>query len=205
MKFYKRIVLAILGFIVLNSCYFTPKYTFNNSRFIDTFILDQNKKHLLIKNNFHSDNIDFRKKIDDDFKRVVGDHLYFENSIIDFDNNRPILVTPYLIDLLTEAYSSQYDYVLFLTFVRVPENESDLNDKIVSIKKTTRVVKRNYNVILTIVDLKERKIVYCKEAISSYNKYLSTGITTSPFQQIEGTFNVLFKDFEKKLPKKKSK
>ena len=63
MKFYKSIVLAILGFIVLNSCYFTPKYTFNNSRFIDTFILDQNKKHLLIKNNFHSDNIDFRKKI----------------------------------------------------------------------------------------------------------------------------------------------
>lgn len=165
------------------------------SPFADLLTINKEKKYLLIKNNLHTNNINFIKKIDADFKSVVGENLRYEYSPLEFDINRPIMVTPYFRDLLAETYSADFDYVIFLTFVRKPNDSMDIGKKAIEIIEKSIVTRRHYHVLLRVIDLKTKQIVYAKEAISNYNKSFSTGITTSQMKQLEDTYMYIFKDF----------
>ena len=83
--------------------------------------------------------------------------------------------------------------------MRKPENKDDLDNKIIKVKIDDVSKTRVYHTVLQIVDLKQGKIVYSKEAISVYKKNFSTGITTTPLKQLYDTYDHLLKEFRKKI------
>lgn len=187
----------ILILILLKSCYARPKYRLVSS-YTDSFFLDKSKKHLFIKNNLHTNNINFIKKIDNDFREMIGENLHYEYSPLEFDINQPVRVTNYFVNLLKEAYSNDYDYVILLRFIRKPTNTNDIDQKAITITEKNIVTTREYHAIIQVIDLKEEKIIYSKEAISNYKKAFSTGVTTSQMKQLEDTYLKVFNDFSKK-------
>lgn len=187
----------ILILILLKSCYARPKYRLVSS-YTDSFFLDKSKKYLFIKNNLHTNNINFIKKIDNDFREMIGENLHYEYSPLEFDINQPVRVTNYFVNLLKEAYSNDYDYVILLRFIRKPTNTNDIDQKAITITEKNIVTTREYHAIIQVIDLKEEKIIYSKEAISNYKKAFSTGVTTSQMKQLEDTYLKVFNDFSKK-------
>ena len=170
-----------------------------SSSYKDEFILDKSKKYLFIKNNLHTNDLLFIKTVDNDFRNIFGENLHVRNSLLEFDNNRFVRVTNGFIDIMKENYSEDFDYLVILRFMRKPENKDDLDNKIIKVKIDDVSKTRVYHTVLQIVDLKQGKIIYSKEAISDYKKKFSTGITTTPIKQLYDTDNHLLKEFRKKI------
>ena len=194
-----RQIFAYLFLIVLlTSCIANTKMSLSSS-YKDEFILNKSKKYLFIKNNLHTNDLSFIKTVDNDFKNIFGENLYVKNSLLEFDNDRFVRVTDGFIDIMKENYSEEFDYLVILRFMRKPENKDDLDNKIIKVKIDDVSKTRVYHTVLQIVDLKQGKIVYSKEAISDYKKNFSTGITTTPLKQLYDTYDHLLKEFRKKI------
>ena len=184
--------------VLLTSCIANTKMSLSSS-YKDEFILNKSKKYLFIKNNLHTNDLSFIKTVDNDFKNIFGENLYVKNSLLEFDNDRFVRVTDGFIDIMKENYSEEFDYLVILRFMRKPENKDDLDNKIIKVKIDDVSKTRVYHTVLQIVDLKQGKIVYSKEAISDYKKNFSTGITTTPLKQLYDTYDHLLKEFRKKI------
>lgn len=184
--------------LLLSSCVAKTKMSLSSS-YKDDFILDKSKKYLFLKNNLHTNDVSFINKVDNDFKIFFGENLVTKNSLLEFDNNRFVRVTNGFIDIMKENYSEDFDYLVILRFMRKPENKDDLDNKIIKVKIDDVSKTRVYHTVLQIIDLKQGKIVYSKEAISDYKKYFSTGITTTPLKQLYDTYDHLLKEFRKKI------
>ena len=184
--------------LLLSSCVAKTKMSLSSS-YKDDFILDKSKKYLFLKNNLHTNDVSFINKVDNDFKIFFGENLVTKNSLLEFDNNRFVRVTNGFIDIMKENYSEDFDYLVILRFMRKPENKDDLDNKIIKVKIDDVSKTRVYHTVLQIVDLKQGKIIYSKEAISDYKKKFSTGITTTPIKQLYDTYNHLLKEFRKKI------
>jgi len=193
----KKIFAYLFLIVLLTSCIANTKMSLSSS-YKDEFILDKSKKYLFIKNNLHTNDLSFIKTVDNDFRNIFGENLHVRNSLLEFDNNRFVRVTKGFIDIMKENYSEDFDYLVILRFMRKPENKDDLDNKIIKVKIDDVSKTRVYHTVLQIVDLKQGKIIYSKEAISDYKKKFSTGITTTPIKQLYDTYNHLLKEFRKK-------
>ena len=196
-KIMKKSTIFLL-LLLLSSCIAKTKMSLSSS-YKNEFILNKNKKYLFIKNNLHTNDLSFIKTVDNDFKNIFGENLYVKNSLLEFDNDRFVRVTDGFIDIMKENYSEEFDYLVILRFMRKPENKDDLDNKIIKVKIDDVSKTRVYHTVLQIVDLKQGKIVYSKEAISDYKKNFSTGITTTPLKQLYDTYDHLLKEFRKKI------
>ena len=196
-KIMKKSTIFLL-LLLLSSCIAKTKMSLSSS-YKNEFILNKNKKYLFIKNNLHTNDLSFIKTVDNDFKNIFGENLHIKNSLLEFDNNRFVRVTNGFIDIMKENYSEDFDYLVILRFMRKPENKDDLDNKIIKVKIDDVSKTRVYHTVLQIVDLKQGKIVYSKEAISDYKKNFSTGITTTPLKQLYDTYDHLLKEFRKKI------
>ena len=196
----KKIFAYLFLIVLLTSCIANTKMSLSSS-YKDEFILDKSKKYLFIKNNLHTNDLLFIKTVDNDFRNIFGENLHVRNSLLEFDNNRFVRVTNGFIDIMKENYSEDFDYLVILRFMRKPENKDDLDNKIIKVKIDDVSKTRVYHTVLQIVDLKQGKIIYSKEAISDYKKKFSTGITTTPIKQLYDTYNHLLKEFRKKINK----
>ena len=194
----KKIFAYLFLIVLLTSCIANTKMSLSSS-YKDEFILDKSKKYLFIKNNLHTNDLSFIKTVDNDFRNIFGENLHVRNSLLEFDNNRFVRVTNGFIDIMKENYSEDFDYLVILRFMRKPENKDDLDNKIIKVKIDDVSKTRVYHTVLQIVDLKQGKIIYSKEAISDYKKKFSTGITTTPIKQLYDTYNHLLKEFRKKI------
>lgn len=194
----RKIFAYLFLIVLLTSCIANTKMSLSSS-YKDEFILNKSKKYLFIKNNLHTNDLSFIKTVDNDFKNIFGENLYVKNSLLEFDNDRFVRVTDGFIDIMKENYSEEFDYLVILRFMRKPENKDDLDNKIIKVKIDDVSKTRVYNTVLQIVDLKQGKIVYSKEAISDYKKNFSTGITTTPLKQLYDTYDHLLKEFRKKI------
>ena len=194
----KKIFAYLFLIVLLTSCIANTKMSLSSS-YKDEFILDKSKKYLFIKNNLHTNDLSFIKTVDNDFRNIFGENLHVRNSLLEFDNNRFVRVTNGFIDIMKENYSEDFDYLVILRFMRKPENKDDLDNKIIKVKIDDVSKTRVYHTVLQIVDLKQGKIVYSKEAISDYKKNFSTGITTTPLKQLYDTYDHLLKEFRKKI------
>ena len=194
----KKIFAYLFLIVLLTSCIANTKMSLSSS-YKDEFILDKSKKYLFIKNNLHTNDLLFIKTVDNDFRNIFGENLHVRNSLLEFDNNRFVRVTNGFIDIMKENYSEDFDYLVILRFMRKPENKDDLDNKIIKEKIDDVSKTRVYHTVLQIVDLKQGKIIYSKEAISDYKKKFSTGITTTPIKQLYDTYNHLLKEFRKKI------
>ena len=194
----KKIFAYLFLIVLLTSCIANTKMSLSSS-YKDEFILDKSKKYLFIKNNLHTNDLSFIKTVDNDFKNIFGENMYVKNSLLEFDNDRFVRVTDGFIDIMKENYSEEFDYLVILRFMRKPENKDDLDNKIIKVKIDDVSKTRVYHTVLQIVDLKQGKIIYSKEAISDYKKKFSTGITTTPIKQLYDTYNHLLKEFRKKI------
>ena len=194
----KKIFAYLFLIVLLTSCIANTKMSLSSS-YKDEFILDKSKKYLFIKNNLHTNDLLFIKTVDNDFRNIFGENLHVRNSLLEFDNNRFVRVTNGFIDIMKENYSEDFDYLVILRFMRKPENKDDLDNKIIKVKIDDVSKTRVYHTVLQIVDLKQGKIVYSKEAISDYKKNFSTGITTTPLKQLYDTYDHLLKEFRKKI------
>ena len=194
----KKIFAYLFLIVLLTSCIANTKMSLSSS-YKDEFILDKSKRYLFIKNNLHTNDLSFIKTVDNDFKNIFGENLYVKNSLLEFDNDRFVRVTDGFIDIMKENYSEEFDYLVILRFMRKPENKDDLDNKIIKVKIDDVSKTRVYHTVLQIVDLKQGKIIYSKEAISDYKKKFSTGITTTPIKQLYDTYNHLLKEFRKKI------
>ena len=196
----KKIFAYLFLIVLLTSCIANTKMSLSSS-YKDEFILDKSKRYLFIKNNLHTNDLSFIKTVDNDFRNIFGENLHVRNSLLEFDNNRFVRVTNGFIDIMKENYSEDFDYLVILRFMRKPENKDDLDNKIIKVKIDDVSKTRVYHTVLQIVDLKQGKIIYSKEAISDYKKKFSTGITTTPIKQLYDTYNHLLKEFRKKINK----
>ena len=194
----RKIFAYLFLIVLLTSCIANTKMSLSSS-YKDEFILDKSKKYLFIKNNLHTNDLSFIKTVDNDFRNIFGENLHVRNSLLEFDNNRFVRVTNGFIDIMKENYSEDFDYLVILRFMRKPENKDDLDNKIIKVKIDDVSKTRVYHTVLQIVDLKQGKIIYSKEAISDYKKKFSTGITTTPIKQLYDTYNHLLKEFRKKI------
>ena len=194
----RKIFAYLFLIVLLTSCIANTKMSLSSS-YKDEFIFNKSKKYLFIKNNLHTNDLSFIKTVDNDFKNIFGENLYVKNSLLEFDNDRFVRVTDGFIDIMKENYSEEFDYLVILRFMRKPENKDDLDNKIIKVKIDDVSKTRVYNTVLQIVDLKQGKIVYSKEAISDYKKNFSTGITTTPLKQLYDTYDHLLKEFRKKI------
>ena len=194
----RKIFAYLFLIVLLTSCILNTKLSLSSS-YKDEFILNKSKKYLFIKNNLHTNDLSFIKTVDNDFKNIFGENLYVKNSLLEFDNDRFVRVTDGFIDIMKENYSEEFDYLVILRFMRKPENKDDLDNKIIKVKIDDVSKTRVYHTVLQIVDLKQGKIVYSKEAISDYKKNFSTGITTTPLKQLYDTYDHLLKEFRKKI------
>lgn len=194
----RKIFAYLFLIVLLTSCIANTKMSLSSS-YKDEFILNKSKKYLFIKNNLHTNDLSFIKTVDNDFKNIFGENLYVKNSLLEFDNDRFVRVTDGFIDIMKENYSEEFDYLVILRFMRKPENKDDLDNKIIKVKIDYVSKTRVYHTVLQIVDLKQGKIVYSKEAISDYKKNFSTGITTTPLKQLYDTYDHLLKEFRKKI------
>ena len=194
----KKIFAYLFLIVLLTSCIANTKMSLSSS-YKDEFILDKSKKYLFIKNNLHTNDLSFIKTVDNDFKNIFGENMYVKNSLLEFDNDRFVRVTDGFVDIMKENYSEEFDYLVILRFMRKPENKDDLDNKIIKVKIDDVSKTRVYHTVLQIVDLKQGKIIYSKEAISDYKKKFSTGITTTPIKQLYDTYNHLLKEFRKKI------
>ena len=194
----RKIFAYLFLIVLLTSCIANTKMSLSSS-YKDEFILNKSKKYLFIKNNLHTNELSFIKTVDNDFKNIFGENLYVKNSLLEFDNDRFVRVTDGFIDIMKENYSEEFDYLVILRFMRKPENKDDLDNKIIKLKIDDVSKTRVYHTVLQIVDLKQGKIVYSKEAISDYKKNFSTGITTTPLKQLYDTYDHLLKEFRKKI------
>ena len=194
----RKIFAYLFLIVLLTSCFANTKMSLSSS-YKDEFILNKSKKYLFIKNNLHTNDLSFIKTVDNDFKNIFGENLYVKNSLLEFDNDRFVRVTDGFIDIMKENYSEEFDYLVILRFMRKPENKDDLDNKIIKVKIDDVSKTRVYHTVLQIVDLKQWKIVYSKEAISDYKKNFSTGITTTPLKQLYDTYDHLLKEFRKKI------
>ena len=194
----RKIFAYLFLIVLLTSCIANTKMSLSSS-YKDEFILYKSKKYLFIKNNLHTNDLSFIKTVDNDFKNIFGENLYVKNSLLEFDNDRFVRVTDGFIDIMKENYSDEFDYLVILRFMRKPENKYDLDNKIIKVKIDDVSKTRVYHTVLQIVDLKQGKIVYSKEAISDYKKNFSTGITTTPLKQLYDTYDHLLKEFRKKI------
>ena len=194
----RKIYAYLFLIVLLTSCIANTKMSLSSS-YKDEFILNKSKKYLFIKNNLHTNDLSFIKTVDNDFKNIFGENLYVKNSLLEFDNDRFVRVTDGFIDIMKENYSEEFDYLVILRFMRKPENKDDLDNKIIKVKIDDVSKTRVYHTVLQIVDLKQGKIVYSKEAISDYKKNFSTGITTTPLKQLYDTYDHLLKEFRKKI------
>ena len=194
----RKIFAYLFLIVLLTSCFANTKMSLSSS-YKDEFILNKSKKYLFIKNNLHTNDLSFIKTVDNDFKNIFGENLYVKNSLLEFDNDRFVRVTDGFVDIMKENYSEEFDYLVILRFMRKPENKDDLDNKIIKVKIDDVSKTRVYHTVLQIVDLKQGKIVYSKEAISDYKKNFSTGITTTPLKQLYDTYDHLLKEFRKKI------
>ena len=194
----RKIFAYLFLIVLLTSCIANTKMSLSSS-YKDEFILNKSKKYLFIKNNLHTNDLSFIKTVDNDFKNIFGENLYVKNSLLEFDNDRFVRVTDGFFDIMKENYSEESDYLVILRFMRKPENKDDLDNKIIKVKIDDVSKTRVYHTVLQIVDLKQGKIVYSKEAISDYKKNFSTGITTTPLKQLYDTYDHLLKEFRKKI------
>jgi len=194
----RKIFAYLFLIVLLTSCIANTKMSLSSS-YKDEFILNKSKKYLFIKNNLHTNDLSFIKTVDNDFKNIFGENMYVKNSLLEFDNDRFVRVTDGFIDIMKENYSDEFDYLVILRFMRKPENKDDLDNKIIKVKIDDVSKTRVYHTVLQIVDLKQGKIVYSKEAISDYKKNFSTGITTTPLKQLYDTYDHLLKEFRKKI------
>ena len=196
-KIMKKSTIFLL-LLLLSSCIAKTKMSLSSS-YKNEFILNKNKKYLFIKNNLHTNDLSFIKTVDNDFKNIFGENLHIKNSLLEFENDRFVRVTNGFIDIMKETYSEDFDYLVIIRFVRKPENKDDLDNKFIKVKIDDISKTRVYHTVLQIVDLKQGKIVYSKEAISDYKKNFSTGITTTPLKQLYDTYDHLLKEFRKKI------
>ena len=194
----RRIFAYLFLLVLLTSCIANTKMSLSSS-YKDQFILNKSKKYLFIKNNLHTNDLSFIKTVDNDFKNIFGENMYVKNSLLEFDNDSFVRVTDGFVDIMKENYSEEFDYLVILRFMRKPENKDDLDNKIIKVKIDDVSKTRVYHTVLQIVDLKQGKIVYSKEAISDYKKNFSTGITTTPLKQLYDTYDHLLKEFRKKI------
>lgn len=194
----RKIFAYLFLIVLLTSCIANTKMSLSSS-YKDQFILNKSKKYLFIKNNLHTNDLSFIKTVDNDFKNIFGENMYVKNSLLEFDNDRFVRVTDGFVDIMKENYSEEFDYLVILRFMRKPENKDDLDNKIIKVKIDDVSKTRVYHTVLQIVDLKQGKIVYSKEAISDYKKNFSTGITTTPLKQLYDTYDHLLKEFRKKI------
>ncbi|MBV2223612.1 hypothetical protein C3729_06080 [Cloacibacterium normanense] len=194
----RKIFAYLFLIVLLTSCIANTKMSLSSS-YKDEFILNKSKKYLFIKNNLHTNDLSFIKTVDNDFKNIFGENMYVKNSLLEFDNDRFVRVTDGFVDIMKENYSEEFDYLVILRFMRKPENKDDLDNKIIKVKIDDVSKTRVYHTVLQIVDLKQGKIVYSKEAISDYKKNFSTGITTTPLKQLYDTYDHLLKEFRKKI------
>ena len=194
----RKIFAYLFLIVLLTSCIANTKMSLSSS-YKDEFILNKSKKYLFIKNNLHTNDLSFIKTVDNDFKNIFGENLHIKNSLLEFENDRFVRVTNGFIDIMKENYSEEFDYLVILRFMRKPENKDDLDNKIIKVKIDDVSKTRVYHTVLQIVDLKQGKIVYSKEAISDYKKNFSTGITTTPLKQLYDTYDHLLKEFRKKI------
>lgn len=194
----RKIFAYLFLIVLLTSCIANTKMSLSSS-YKDQFILNKSKKYLFIKNNLHTNDLSFIKTVDNDFKNIFGENMYVKNSLLEFDNDSFVRVTDGFVDIMKENYSEEFDYLVILRFMRKPENKDDLDNKIIKVKIDDVSKTRVYHTVLQIVDLKQGKIVYSKEAISDYKKNFSTGITTTPLKQLYDTYDHLLKEFRKKI------
>ena len=194
----RKIFAYLFLIVLLTSCIANTKMSLSSS-YKDEFILNKSKKYLFIKNNLHTNDLSFIKTVDNDFKNIFGENMYVKNSLLEFDNDSFVMVTDGFVDIMKENYSEEFDYLVILRFMRKPENKDDLDNKIIKVKIDDVSKTRVYHTVLQIVDLKQGKIVYSKEAISDYKKNFSTGITTTPLKQLYDTYDHLLKEFRKKI------
>lgn len=94
------------------------------------------------------------------------------------------------------------EYILLIQTILKP---SILHQKsFTSITTYEKNKEREYHVILQLIDIDERKVLYSKESMSKIKiSYEYSTSSTTQYEQLLKTYNILYKDFKEQLLKTK--
>ena len=177
----KYILLFFL--IFFNSCIVTPKYYLHTNKNLSDFKLQEQHKFVLIKNNFPVNFDQFSKRVNDDFTSIINE----------------IKISHHFLELNTENFF----YHLNTEQLKIikQESNSDFLILVQTLKKnSSKENKREFHVVIQLIDLNNENILYSKEAISEIKLTddYST-ISESEKGQLLKTYEKVFKDFKEEI------
>ncbi|MGV0958191.1 hypothetical protein ACTS91_17510 [Empedobacter falsenii] len=189
-----------LSFVILSSCLVMPKYYLHTEKSLNNFSIKGEDKFVLIKNNFYSVGADFSNKVDSDFSNIIK-NLSLNPSFLEFSNEKFIHhLNEEQLDIIRNE--TKCEYILLIQTILKP---SILHQKsFTSITTYEKNKEREYHVILQLIDIDERKVLYSKESMSKIKiSYEYSTSSTTQYEQLLKTYNILYKDFKEQLLKTK--
>ena len=192
--------LIYLSFVIFSSCLVTPKYYLHTEKNLNNFSIKEEDKFVLIKNNFYSVGVDFSNKVDSDFSNIIK-NILLNPSFLEFSNEKFIFhLNDEQLDIIRNETKSEY--ILLIQTILKPSILAQKN--FTSITTYEKNKKREYHVILQLIDIEKRKVLYSKESMSRIKiSYEYSTSSTTQDEQLLKTYNILYKDFKEELLKMK--
>ncbi|GJN58062.1 hypothetical protein ELAN_16170 [Elizabethkingia anophelis] len=203
MKF-KLFFSYILMLALMSSCVTTASYNLFNGRADNKVKIYKEKKYVLINNNILTSDEDFNNKINQSFSDLIGDNVFirYSNFFLEFDNSpfiKKLNLDENVLKGIKETSNTDY-LILVRTFGKNNNGYSIKKEPLIRVEDISNYdLYREYHIILQLYDLKMRKLIYTKEAISVLNRVSYSTIAPTQISQLNQTYKKLFRDFKKSI------
>lgn len=189
---------------LMSSCVTTASYNLFNGRADNKVKIYKEKKYVLINNNILTSDEDFNNKINQSFSDLIGDNVFirYSNFFLEFDNSpfiKKLNLDENVLKGIKETSNTDY-LILVRTFGKNNNGYSIKKEPLIRVEDISNYdLYREYNIILQLYDLKMRKLIYTKEAISVLNRVSYSTIAPTQISQLNQTYKKLFRDFKKSI------
>ena len=187
-----------------SSCVTTASYNLFNGRADNKVKIYKEKKYVLINNNILTSDEDFNNKINQSFSDLIGDNVFirYSNFFLEFDNSpfiKKLNLDENVLKGIKETSNTDY-LILVRTFGKNNNGYSIKKEPLIRVEDISNYdLYREYHIILQLYDLKMRKLIYTKEAISVLNRVSYSTIAPTQISQLNQTYKKLFRDFKKSI------
>ncbi len=189
---------------LMSSCVTTASYNLFNGRADNKVKIYKEKKYVLINNNILTSDEDFNNKINQSFSDLIGDNVFirYSNFFLEFDNSpfiKKLNLDENVLKGIKETSNTDY-LILVRTFGKNNNGYSIKKEPLIRVEDISNYdLYREYHIILQLYDLKMRKLIYTKEAISVLNRVSYSTIAPTQISQLNQTYKKLFRDFKKSI------
>lgn len=192
---------ALLTFIlVFQSCVVSPRYDLKTIAVSESLKIDPHAGYVLVKNNFPENTANLSTTIDTDFRGLFSD-IALNPQFLAFENNGFLLnMNSELADVIKNESNKRY--LILVQLVLKPALSNTKYFSKVTVYKNNS--KREYHVIIRLIDLELKQSLYTKEAMSAIKiPFDYSTLSTTEQTQLIKTYYKVMDDFKKYIIEKK--